>query len=198
MGEWQMSLISRAIGLVFAPRKEWDAIAAEDVSITDIYRNYIIYLAAIPPFASFISSWLFGYYSHTTLTYVHASFGAGLWRAIVQYAFSLPAIFLIAFVLSMTAPHFEGKTDDRRALILAACSYTPAWLAAIFGLVPGLRFLDFLGFWGIYIFYLGAPRMLRVPRDNVDVFTVVGMAVTMATGALHGRIVHFIAPGLMI
>lgn len=170
----------------------------EDVSITELYRDYIVYLAAIPPFASFVSSWLFGFYSHVTLSYVHASFGSGLWRAIIQYALSLPAVFLIAFVLSMTAPHFEGKTDDRRALILAAYSYTPAWLAAVFGLVPGLRFLDFLGFWGIYVFYLGATRMLGVPRDNVDVFTLVAMAVTMATGALHGRIVHFIAPGLMV
>lgn len=193
-----MSLISRAFGVVFTPRKEWEAITTENISISDLYRNYIVYLAAIPPFASFVSSWLFGFYSHATLTYVHASFGAGLWRAIVQYALSLPAIFLIAFVLSMTAPHFDGKTDDRRALILAAYSYTPAWLAAVFGLAPGLRFLDFLGFWGIYVFYLGASRMLGVPRDNVDVFTVVALAVTMATGALHGRIVHFIAPGLMV
>lgn len=193
-----MSLISRAFGIVFSPIKEWEVIVREDVSITQFYTNYIVYLAAIPPFASFISSWLFGFYSHITLTHVYASFGAGLWRAVVQYVLSLPAIFLIAFVLSMMAPHFDGRTDDRRALILAAYSYTPAWLAAIFGLAPGLRFLDFLGFWGIYVFYLGAPRMLRVPRDNVDVFTVVALAVTMATGALHGRIVHFIAPGLMV
>lgn len=193
-----MSLVSRAKGLVLTPRKEWDAIEAEDISIADLYRNYIVYLAAIPPFASFVSSWLFGFYSRATLTYVHATFAEGLWRAIVQYALSLPAVFMVAFVLSMAAPHFEGKTDDHRALILAAYSFTPAWLAATFGLVPGLRFLDFLGFWGIYIFFIGATRMLGVPRDNVDVFTVVGLAVTMATVALHARIVHFIAPGLMV
>ncbi len=193
-----MSLISRAKGLILAPRKEWETISEEEVSIPDLYRNYILYLAAVPPFASFISSWLFGFYSRATLTYVHATFVAGLWRAIVQYALSLPALFLIAFVLSMAAPYFEGKTDDRRALTLAAYAYTPAWLAAVFGLVPALRFLDFLGFWGVYIFYLGATRMLAVPKENVDVFTVVALAVTMATGALHGRIVHLIAPGLMI
>ena len=193
-----MSLISRAKGLILAPWKEWDAITTEDVAIPDLYRNYILYLAAIPPFASFISSWLFGFYSRATLTYVHSTFGAGLWRALVQYALSLPAIFLIAFVLSMAAPYFEGETNDRRALTLAAYAYTPAWLAAGFGLVPGLRFLDFLGFWGVYIFYLGATRMLGVPKDNVDVFTVVALAVTMATSALHGRIVHLIAPGLMV
>jgi hypothetical protein len=94
----------------------------------------------------------------------------------------------------MAAPHFDGKTDDRRALALAAYSYTPAWLASLFGLVPGLRFLDVLGFYGIYVFSLGLTRMMRIPKDNLDVFTLVALFVTVATGALHAWIVSAIAP----
>lgn len=151
-----------------------------------IYR----YIGGDLPFASFLGGWLFGYPHAAT----HPTFFGGLFRALVQYALSLPALFLIAFVVSMAAPHFDGKSDDRRALQLMAYSYTPAWVAAIFGVIPGLRWLDVLGFYGIYIFSIGLPRMMRMPKDNLDVFTLVALVVTIAAAALHGWVVHFIAP----
>jgi hypothetical protein len=100
----------------------------------------------------------------------------------------------VAFVISSVAPHFDGKADDKRALTLAAYSYTPAWLAAGFGLVPGLRWLDILGLYGLYVFYHGLPRMMKCPKDHNDVLTLVVLVLTIATGALHAWIVHFIAP----
>jgi hypothetical protein len=181
-------LISRVRGLILAPGKEWDQIGTERTSIADLYRCYIVFLAAIPPFASFLGAWLFGTRG------LHPTFAAGLFRAVVQYALSLPALFVVAFVVSMAAPWFDGKSDDRRALTLAAYSYTPAWLAAAFGLVPGLRFLDVLGFYGIYVFSLGLERMMRVPKENLDVFTLVALFLTVAVGALHAWLVSVIAP----
>ncbi|WP_363348188.1 Yip1 family protein [Methylocystis echinoides] len=185
-------LISRVKGLILAPQKEWELIETERTSIFDLYRRYIVILAAIPPFASFLGAWLFGARG------LHPTFTAGLFRAAVQYLLSLPALFVVAFVISMAAPHFDGKSDDRRALTLAAYSYTPAWLAAGFGLVPGLRFLDVLGFYGVYVFSQGLTRMMRVPKDNLDVFTLVTLFLTVAMGALHAWIVSAIAPQQLI
>ncbi len=185
-------LISRVKGLILAPQKEWDRIETERPSILDLYRRYILILAVIPPFASFLGSWLFGTRG------LHPAFTAGLFRACVQYALSLPALFLVAFVISMVAPSFDGKSDDRRALALVAYSYTPAWLASAFGLIPGLRFLDALGLYGVYVFSLGLTRMMRVPKDNLDVFTLVALFVTVATGALHAWIVSAIAPAQLL
>lgn len=192
-----MTLISRIKAIIFTPRTEWEEIEKEDSSIRDLYVRYIALLALIPPFASFISVWLFGY-SRGNLGYVHATFGGGLFRAIVQYALSLPILFMVAFVMSMAAPFFEGKSDDRRALALAAYSYTPAWLAAAFGLVPGLRWLDVLGMYGVYVFSQGAARMMRLPEENLDVFTLVALLLSIAAGALHAWVVHAIAPAQMV
>lgn len=186
------SLLSRVKGVIFSPQKEWELIESEDVSTLDLYRRYIVFLAAIPPFASFLGAWLFGTRG------LHPAFAQGLFRAVLQYALSLPALFIVAFVISMIAPHFDGKSDDRRALALAAYSYTPAWLAAAFGLIPGLRFLDVLGFYGVYVFSLGLTRMMRVPKDNLDVFTLVALFVTIATGALHAWVVSAIAPAQLM
>lgn len=192
-----MSLLSRAKGLILTPQTEWAQIESEDTSIAELYRRYIAILAAIPPFAGFFSAWLFGI-SHGASGIMHPTFGGGLYRAFVQYLLSLPAFFLVAFCISSISPYFEGKSDDRRALMLVAYSYTPAWLAAIFGLLPGLRWLDVLGFYGIYVFSIGLPKMMSVPRENLDVFTLAAAFLTVATVALHGWIVHLIAPAQLI
>lgn len=187
-----MSLISRIKGIIFHPGQEWEKIEAESRSIFDLYLRYVAILAAIPPFASFFSSWLYGVPRGHEV--VHATFASGFTRAMVQYALSFPALYMAAFVISMAAPYFDGKSDDKKALQLAAYSYTPVWLASAFGLVPYLRWLDLLGFYGIYIFYLGMPRMTKCPKDNADIFTLVALFLTIAVGALHAWLVHFIAP----
>jgi ABC-type amino acid transport system permease subunit len=188
-----MNIAKRIKGLIVAPDAEWAIIDAEDKSIVELYRGYIVYLALIPPFASFLGGYFFGF-GRYPVDVEHLSFAAGLTRAFVQYVLSLPLLYLVAFVISMLAPHFDGKADDRRALTLAAYSYTPAWLAAGFGLVPGVRWLDVLGLYGLYVFYHGLPRMMKCPKDHTDVFTFVVLLLTVATGALHAWIVHFIAP----
>lgn len=192
-----MQLLSRIKGLIVRPQTEWTLISVEKTSIFELYRNYIAILALLPPFAAFFGSWLFGF-SYGAQGVMHPVFGAGLYRAFVQYLLSLPAFFLVAFVISAIAPHFEGKTDDRRALMLTAYAYTPVWLASLFGLLPGLRWLDVLGFYGIYVFSVGVPTMMRVPKENLDVFTLVTLFLAVATVALHGWLVHLIAPQQLI
>ncbi len=185
-------IISRIKGIILAPRQEWERIASEDATILDLYRGYIVFLAAVPPFASFLGSWLFGTHG------LHPTFSGGFMRAVAQYALSLPVLFMTAFVISMAAPYFDGRSDDRRALALVAYSFTPAWLAAAFGLVPGLRFLDVLGFYGVYVFSVGLTRMMRVPKDNLDVFTLVALFLTVAMGALHAWIVSILTPAQLL
>jgi hypothetical protein len=188
-----MDLFRRVKGLILTPENEWSVIEVEPASIKSLYRQYIVFLAAIPPFASFFGVWLFGF-SRGPLGEAHVAFWSGLFRAALQYGLSLPMIFIVAFVISMAAPSFEGRTDDSKALALTAYSYTPAWLAEAFGLIPGLRWLDVLGLYGVYLFYLGAPRMLKCPKSNVDVLTLVALFLTVAVGALHAFIVRLIAP----
>ncbi len=188
-----MNIVKRIQGLILAPQEEWETIEAEDKSILDLYREYVIILALIPPFANFFGGYLFGFpraaahAGQLTLT-------GGLLRAAVQYFLSLPLLYMVAFVISSIAPHFDGKSDDKRALTLAAYSYTPAWLASAFGLVPGLRWLDILGFYGLYVFYLGLPRMMKCPKDHGDIMSLIILVLSVATGALHAWIVRLAVP----
>jgi hypothetical protein len=49
-----MNIIDRIKGIILKPKEEWQTIAGETTPIADLYKNYIIILAAIGPVASFI------------------------------------------------------------------------------------------------------------------------------------------------
>jgi hypothetical protein len=191
--EAPMQLLQRVKGFLLDPAAEWAAVEAEAPGVPALYREHILYLAAIPPFATFLGALFFGYAGGPHAG-EHPAFFAGLYRAVMQYGLSLPLLYVVAFVISSLAPHFDGKQDDAKALALMAYSYTPAWLAELSGLIPGMRWLDVLGFYGVYLFYLGLPRMLKCPKDHADVFTLIVFVLTIATAALHAFIVHWIAP----
>jgi hypothetical protein len=189
-----MNIARRIRGLILSPKEEWEIIEAEDKSVLDLYREYIIYLALIPPFASYLSAYFFGVPRAAAHGAEQISLTGGLVRAGFQYLLSLPMLYLVAFVISMIAPYFDGKTDDRKALTLAAYSYTPAWLASAFGLMPGLRWVDIVGFYGLYVFYYGLPRMMKCPKDHADVLSLTVLVLSVATSALHAWIVRLAVP----
>lgn len=192
-----MNLVERVKRIILTPKSEWAAIEAESTSVVELYRNYIVILAAVPAVANFLGNWLFGY-SRGSDGIVHTTFFGGLFRAIVQYGLSLPLIYLVALAVARLAPSFEGKRDDLRALKLVAFSYTPVWLAEIFALVPGLRWMDVLGLYGVYLFYVGVSRMTQSPDEYSDVYTATTLAISLTAAFLHGGIVHLIAPAASV
>jgi hypothetical protein len=185
-------LAERAKRIISTPKSEWAAIEAEPITVREIYLDYVVYLAAIPATASFLGNWLFGFSRGSEVQ--HTTFLAGLWRAVLQYGLGLPLIYLVAIAISRLAPTFDGKSDDLRAFKLVAFSYTPIWLAEVFGLVPGLRWLDVLGLYSVYLFYVGVARMTRSKEEHSDVFTAAAAALGIAAAFVHGAIVHLLAP----
>ena len=76
-------------------------------------------------------------------------------------------------------------------------SYTPVWLAGIFLLAPGLRFLSVVGFYGVYLLWTGLPPLMKVPPSSVPRYTAViavsACVLTVAVAAVqHGLFgLHF-------
>ena len=54
------NLQTRVKGILTNPRAEWSAIAAEPDDVAAIYRNYIVFLAAIPAICMFLGLTIFG------------------------------------------------------------------------------------------------------------------------------------------
>lgn len=191
--ERAVAIKDRVTRIILTPKAEWAALDAEPLSVKDIYLDYVVYLAAIPAVANFLGPWLFGS-AHGAEGAGHASFFAGLTRAILQYALGLPILYLVAVAISRLAPSFEGESDDLRAFKLVAFSYTPIWLAEIFGLVPGLRWLDALGLYAVYLFHVGVARLTRSKPEYSDVYTAAALVIGLAAVFLHGAITQLLAP----
>ncbi len=102
----------------------------------------------------------------------------GLFGAIFGYVMACATVLVIALFIHLLAPIFGGRRDFDSAFKLAVYSFTPVWLAGIFLLLPGLHFLVLLGFYGLYILWLGAPRLTKMPDEMSLSF-----AIAIAAGA---------------
>ena len=55
-----MNLIQRAQDILLKPKDTWPAIAAEPATVSSIYQNWLLIVAAIPPVAAFIGLSIIG------------------------------------------------------------------------------------------------------------------------------------------
>jgi len=155
-------LIARVKGILLTPKTEWPVIAGEPTTVADLYKGYILWLAAIPPIFAFL---------------VTVRFFAGLAvsQLIVTYALSLAMVYVIALIVEALAPNFGGTKDRLQALKTIAYAYTASWIAGIAAILPVLGVLIALvaGIYGIYLLYLGLPHTMKCPQDKAGGYTAV-------------------------
>ncbi len=185
-------LITRVKGILMSPKTEWSVIDGETTSITDIYKSYILPLAAIGPIATLIHSLVFGN-GFFGISY-RPSFFSALSTAVISYLATLLIVFLLALLIDFLAPKFGATPNRDKAFKIAAYSATAGWVAAIFNLIPGLGMLTLLGLYSIYLLYLGLPILMKVPEDKSVVYTIV----IVVSAAVAGFILSAITAPLML
>ena len=177
-----MNLVERVKSILLTPEIEWKAIEREPGDPAYLFANYVVYLAAIPAICEFIGMSIIGV-SIPAVGTVRVPIGSGLAQAILQYALAFVSVYVLAMIVDMLAPNFGGRKNFASALKLAVYSYTPAWLAGIFLLIPGLRILVVLGLYGFYLFWKGLPLLMKSPPEDKNLAytaAVVGCAVVIA------------------
>jgi len=174
-------LITRVQSLLLKPAETWDIIAEETVTVRGLYTGYIMPLAAIGPLAHLLSATLIaGIFGPLVLL------GALGW-ALVGYVLTLIMVYVLGFVINMLAPSFDGEQNPLQALKLAAYSSTAGWVASIFGLLPVLGLLALLGLiYGLYIMYLGLPKLMKSPAAKSPIYMIVIAVVMFIMWALLG------------
>jgi hypothetical protein len=188
-------LLQRARSLLVSPRTEWPVIEAEPATIADLFRDYFMVLAAIPPVCGFIKISLIGYAWHGFRVYRRGIL-PGLSAALVEYLVSLVAVYALSVIVDALAPSFGGQPSRTQALKAVGYSYTAAWVAGFARLLPGLSGLIALagGLYGIYLLYLGLPHAMKVPAERavpyaavtVIIALVLGWFIALITGGLNG------------
>ncbi len=170
-------LIDRVRDILMRPTPTWEVIDAEPTTVSDLYRGYIVPLAAIWPVASFIGMAVIGF--------GFPPFGArfGVFSTaismLVLYALSLGMVFVIGLVIDGLAPAFGGVKNQVQAMKVAAYSSTAFWVAGVFMLVPMLGWLGLVGLYSFYLLYKGLPRLMRVSEDKAVPFLAVVMLISI-------------------
>jgi hypothetical protein len=181
-------LQSRVVNILKSPATEWPVIAGEATDEGRLYREYIIPLAAIGPVAAFIGWSLLG----ATLPlggYYRRPMMNGLTAMVVSYVLALVGVFLCAVIVEWLAPKFKSSGSRVDALKLVAYASTPGWVAGALNVLPALGVFGFFAaLYGIYLFYLGLPVLMKTPADQVIVYMIVSAVVVILVGMLMASI----------
>lgn len=180
-----MNLVDRVKNILLQPKAEWAVIEPEKTDPKTLYTTYICILALIPAVASFISTAFI-------VSFFAGRIGLGLVlvATITQYVLGLVMVFVVAFIADALATSFDGQKNLEQALKLTAYAMTAAWVAGIFTIIPILGWLlSLLGsLYSLYLFYLGAPVLMKVPEPKAIGYTIVVVLVAIVIGAVIGVI----------
>jgi hypothetical protein len=180
-------LIARVKGILLTPKTEWPVIAGEPTTVADLYKGYIVWLAAIPPLFAFLLT-------------VRFAPGFALTQLVIQYALTLGMVYVVALIIDALAPNFGGTKDKVQALKTIAYSITASCIAGVAVILPLIGLLIGLAglVYSIYLLYLGLPHTMKSPPDRAGGYTAVIVVVTLIAGVLVGAVVGAITGGGML
>jgi hypothetical protein len=186
-----MDLVQRVKQILLSPRTEWPVIDAEVTTPAELYKSYIVPLAAIGPIAQIIGYSVFGITVPYMGTY-RVPIGSAITSGLIGFVLTLAGTYVLALIIDGLAPTFSGQRSPLQALKVAAYSSTASWVAAIFTLIPGFRLLTILGLYSVYLLYLGLPILMKSPSDKAMGYTAVVILAAIVLFMIIGVIAaHF-------
>ena len=193
-----MNLVDRVKNIILTPKTEWDVIAAEPTPPKQLVMTYVLPLAAIAAIASFISASLIGT-SFLGGTY-RTPFVWGLVLAIYQFVMALVSCFVVGFIIDALAPKFDGQKNFEQAFKVAVYAYTPGWLGQVLGIIPLLGWLLglLLALYGLYLLYLGLPKLMKNPDDKTIVYEIVVVVVAIIVSIVIAAVGTLFTGGAMM
>jgi hypothetical protein len=181
-----VGLVPRVMNILLRPKAEWEQIATEPATTQGLFLGYAAILAAIPAIAQVIHGLLpmclFGACIVPNPLFVVVG-------AVVYYVVSLIGVFIIGLIIDALAPSFGGEKNPVQAMKVAVYSWTAAWLAGVFVVVPWFGWLLGLsGLYSLYLLYAGLPVLMKSPADKALGYTavvvVLGIVVSIIVSAV--------------
>ncbi len=179
-----MDLVARAKGLMTNPLAEWQIIAAEPAETSDLFKSYVAPLSALQAVGGLVGTALIGAGA--------LGFGGLVGSAIVGWLLSLVGVFVLAKIVATLTPRFGGPADPTAAMKLAAFAPTASWVGGAFMIIPWIGWIPALagGLYSLFLFYVGTPIVMRIPRERVMGFALsvvlVAVLVNIAIGVIVG------------
>lgn len=170
-----MNLIERIKNIIITPKTEWEKISGEEQSLSSVLTSYVVPLALAGAVCAFIG---YGFIGIDYGFFRMKGMDWGLKMAIIQIISAVIGVVVTAFVVDALAPSFGSEKNLNKSAQLVAYGYTPAFIGALFTILPVIAILGSLfGLYGIYLMYLGLGPIKKTPEDKKVVYLVITIVV---------------------
>ena len=188
-GPKSASLIARIQGILLRPVTEWDLIDHEAATVQGLFTGYACILAAIGPVALVIQHLLFLHWMIVPIIVIAA----------LSYVTSLIGVFVIGYIIDALAPSFDGQKNQIQAMKLAVYSYTAAWVAGIFNILPVLGILVLVAsIYNLYLLWLGLPKLMKSPSEKTAGYFVVTIIAAILVYIVIAAVIGAITASMVV
>ncbi|MBD3369723.1 hypothetical protein GF402_05085 [Candidatus Fermentibacteria bacterium] len=188
------SLIDKVKMVITKPRDFFERAVGEPVTLPELIRSYVVVLAAVPAVGHLIGLGVVGRSfmgHHVTLGMKYTIPYVILW-----YLLTVVMAGVVSFLSSKLAPNFGGKEDLASSAKAVIYSYTPAWVAGVFYIIPALGWIALVaGLYSLYLLYLSAGIVIGVPENKKVGFVVILVVASVVAWILVGAIAQATMPG---
>lgn len=178
-----MDIVARAKGLMTNPLAEWQVIAAEPAETSNLLKSYVAPLAGLQAVGGLIGTALMGFGM--------LGLGGSVGSALLGWLLSLIGVFVLANIIIMLTPRFGGPADPVAAMKLAAFAPTASWVGGALMIIPWIGWIPALagGLYSLFLFYVGTPIVMRIPKERVMGFALSVVLVAVLVNLVIGVIV---------
>jgi hypothetical protein len=176
--------------IVFNPVKLWEPVKSGDASANLIRNSLFFPIAVMVAISAFFGSMLF---TNAALSPVYS-----VLLSIKCFLVILLTVFTTSYILGeITYPLDLGKNFNI-SFSMVVFSATPFLMCQILSrLFESLLFVNIIGFYGFYIFWIGAERLLNPPRYKkmplliatvitfAGIYTILNLLLNMVTDRLY-------------
>lgn len=190
-----MNLIDRVKNIIVSPAKEWDVINGEQPNTSGIITGYVLPLAGAAAVAAFIGYGLIGF---NVLGFKVSGISWGIYQACTVLVMAIASVFIGAAVIDALAPSFGSEKNMGRSVQLVAYSYTPAWVGGLLSILPAIALIGSLAsLYGLYLLYIGLPKLKKTPADKQVGYFVVSLIVLIVVYFIIGLIMSKVVMNAM-
>ncbi len=177
-------LVQHIKGLLTNPNIEWAAIRDRNLSVAQLYTEFLLVAAAIAPVCALIGTttigWSIGIGDPVKLT-----FGSALKMSVAFYIAILVATFTIGKLIHWMSETYGSEQSLSTCVALAGFTALPLFLVGVVQLIPTLWLNFIVGLpalaYSVYLLYTGVPIMMQIPKERGFLFSSSILAVGLVT-----------------
>lgn len=162
-------MISKAIGMMIAPRSTWQKVAEMDEKQFKLYLAYPAILGLIPAIAWYFGSTRVGWtVAGSDALYLEQNSAMAI--AICFWLTQILAIWIIGFFVHWMSETYGAHTTPVKGMAVVGLASTPILVGGLVGFVPNFA-IDMLVAilvvsYSVYHLYIGIPIAMKVPPER--------------------------------